>query len=142
MDTGGLLFTFGLVLAGVGIYVLFRWGMDEYGCEETKYFGNIPCYWFYLGLAVLISFLAVWLYAKIMQRGQSSSSLIVTYYIAIVVAIVVISWLLFSHQPTTMQWIGIGFVIIGLILYAYFEAEYIENNNSNNSNNSSKIESF
>lgn len=122
MDTGGLIFTFGLVLAGVGIYVLFRWGMEEYSCETPTYIcGCLPSYWLYLGIAVLFSFLAVWLYAKIMQRGESSSSLIVTYYIAIVIGIVIISWLLFSHNPTPMQWVGIGIVVLGLIIYAYYE---------------------
>lgn len=123
----GFLFTFFLVIAGIGIYVMFKWGMDEYNCQTPNYmFKCIPSYWVYLGVAILVSFLAVWLYAKIVSK-KNSASLIVTYYIAIVVGIVIVSWLLFSHKPTKMQWIGIGLVILGLIIYAYFDV-VIEDN--------------
>jgi len=113
-----------LVLAGLFIYVLFRWGMDEYGCDDRKYACNlVPYYIIYLGVAILVALLAIWLYGKIMQRGNNASYLITLYYIAIVVGIVVVSWYFFSHSPSTLQWVGIGLVVVGLLLYAIFPNE-------------------
>lgn len=128
MDGTGLILTILLVVAGLSIYVLFRWGMDEYGCDTRNYtmMGAVPCYIIYLGIAILVALFAIWLYGKIMQRGNNASYLITLYYIAIVVGIVIVSWYFFSHNPSTMQWVGIGLVVLGLILYAWF----IDDNNN------------
>lgn len=113
-----------LVLAGLGIYVLFRWGMDEYGCDDRQYVANwVPCYVLYLGVAIIVALLAIWLYGKIMQRGHTASYLITLYYIAIVIGIVIVSWYFFSHSPSTLQWVGLGLVVVGLILYAVFPTD-------------------
>lgn len=117
MDFIGLFLTVFMVLIVVWVYIICRWGADEYSCHDREYFiGLIPCYWIYFMFVFFLILLSLYVYYLIMIRDDPGY-LFTIYYILVILALAFASWWFFEFVPSKMQIAGLSMIVIGLILY-------------------------